>query len=209
MMLIIKLRGLQMNNKKFYLKYTFDFIVALIGFIITSPIILISYLVASIETGESGFFTQKRVGKYNQIFKIIKVKTMKSDTDLKTNVTTDKDPRITASGRFFRKTKIDELPQLINILKCEMSFVGPRPDVPEIINTMNEEDKEIILSVRPGITGPASLKYENEEEILAAKDNPERYNKEVIFPDKVRINKEYIENYSFFKDIYYIFKTVF
>jgi lipopolysaccharide/colanic/teichoic acid biosynthesis glycosyltransferase len=198
-----------MNNKKFYLKYTFDFIVALIGFIITSPIILISYLVASIETGESGFFTQKRVGKYNQIFKIIKVKTMKSDTDLKTNVTTDKDPRITASGRFFRKTKIDELPQLINILKCEMSFVGPRPDVPEIINTMNEEDKEIILSVRPGITGPASLKYENEEEILAAKDNPERYNKEVIFPDKVRINKEYIENYSFFKDIYYIFKTVF
>jgi len=198
-----------MNNKKFYLKYTFDFIVALIGFIITSPIILISYLVASIETGESGFFTQKRVGKNNQIFKIIKVKTMKSDTDLKTNVTTDKDPRITSSGRFFRKTKIDELPQLINILKGEMSFVGPRPDVPEIINTMNEEDKEIILSVRPGITGPASLKYENEEEILAAKDNPEKYNKEVIFPDKVRINKEYIENYSFFKDIYYILKTIF
>jgi len=198
-----------MNNKKFYLKYTFDFIVALIGFIITSPIILISYLVASIETGESGFFTQKRVGKDSQIFKIIKVKTMKSDTNLKTNVTTDKDPRITASGRFFRKTKIDELPQLINILKGEMSFVGPRPDVPEIINTMNEEDKEIILSVRPGITGPASLKYENEEEILAAKDNPEKYNKEVIFPDKVRINKEYIENYSFFKDIYYILKTIF
>jgi lipopolysaccharide/colanic/teichoic acid biosynthesis glycosyltransferase len=198
-----------MNNKKFHLKYTFDFIVALIGFIITSPIILISYLVASIETGESGFFTQERVGKDNQIFKIIKVKTMKSDTDLKTNVTTDKDPRITSSGRFFRKTKIDELPQLINILKGEMSFVGPRPDVPEIINTMNDEDKEIILSVRPGITGPASLKYENEEEILAAKGNPERYNKEVIFPDKVRINKEYIENYSFYKDIYYILKTIF
>jgi lipopolysaccharide/colanic/teichoic acid biosynthesis glycosyltransferase len=134
---------------------------------------------------------------------------MKSDTDLKTSVTTDKDPRITASGRFFRKTKIDELPQLINILKGEMSFVGPRPDVLEIINTMNEEDKEIILSVRPGITGPASLKYENEEEILAAKDNPEKYNKEVIFPDKIRINKEYIEKYSFFKDIYYILKTIF
>lgn len=199
----------KISSKNKFLKRIFDFIVALIGFIITSPIILVSYLVASIETGESGFFTQKRVGKDKQIFKIIKVKTMKSDTDLKTNVTTDKDPRITASGRFFRKTKIDELPQLINILKGEMSFVGPRPDVPEIINTMNEEDKEIILSVRPGITGPASLKYENEEEILAAKDNPERYNKEVIFPDKVRINKEYIENYSFFKDIYYILKTVF
>jgi lipopolysaccharide/colanic/teichoic acid biosynthesis glycosyltransferase len=198
-----------MNSKKFYLKYTFDFIVALIGFIITSPIILISYLVVFIETGESGFFTQNRVGKDNKIFKIIKIKTMKSDTNLKTNVTTEKDPRITTSGKFFRKTKIDELPQLINILKGEMSFVGPRPDVPEIINTMDEEDKKNILSVRPGITGPASLKYKDEEEILAEKDNPEEYNKEVIFPDKVELNKKYIKNYSFFKDIMYIFETIF
>lgn len=198
-----------MNNKKIYLKYTFDFIVAFLGLVITSPIILLSYLAVTIETGENGFFTQKRVGKDGKIFKIIKVKTMKSNTGHNTNVTTRKDPRITYSGKFFRKTKIDELPQLINILKGEMSFVGPRPDVPEIINTMDKEDKEIILSVRPGITGPASLKYESEEEILAAKDNPEKYNKEVIFPDKVRLNKEYIRNYSFAKDIYYIFKTIF
>lgn len=198
-----------MNNKQLYLKYTFDFIVALLGLIITSPIIILSYLAAAIETGENGFFAQKRVGKDGKIFKIIKVKTMKSNTGHNTNVTTKKDPRITYSGKFFRKTKIDELPQLINIIKGEMSFVGPRPDVPGIINTMSEKDKEIILSVRPGITGPASLKYENEEEILAEKNNPEKYNKEVIFPDKVRLNKEYIRNYSFAKDLYYIFKTIF
>jgi len=198
-----------MNKKQFYLKYIFDFIVALLGLIITSPIVFLSYLAAAVETGENGFFTQKRVGKDGEIFKIIKVKTMKSNTNHNTNVTTRKDPRITYSGKFFRKTKIDELPQLINIIKGEMSFVGPRPDVPELINTMNKEDKEIILSVRPGITGPASLKYENEEEILAEKDNPEKYNEEVIFPDKVRLNKEYIRNYSFAKDIYYIFKTIF
>jgi lipopolysaccharide/colanic/teichoic acid biosynthesis glycosyltransferase len=198
-----------MNSKQFYFKYTFDFIVALLGLIITSPIIILSYLAAAVETGENGFFTQKRVGKDGKIFKIVKIKTMKSNTEHKTNVTTRKDPRITYSGKFFRKTKIDELPQLINIIKGEMSFVGPRPDVPEIINTMSEEDKEVILSVRPGITGPASLKYENEEEILAEKDNPEEYNEEIIFPDKVRLNKEYIRDYSFVKDLYYIIKTIF
>jgi lipopolysaccharide/colanic/teichoic acid biosynthesis glycosyltransferase len=198
-----------MNSKQFYFKFTFDFIVALLGLIITSPIIILSYLAAAVETGENGFFTQKRVGKDGKIFKIVKIKTMKSNTEHKTNVTTRKDPRITYSGKFFRKTKIDELPQLINIIKGEMSFVGPRPDVPEIINTMSEEDKEVILSVRPGITGPASLKYENEEEILAEKDNPEEYNEEIIFPDKVRLNKEYIRDYSFVKDLYYIIKTIF
>ena len=198
-----------MISYKFFVKYFFDFILALIGLIITSPIILISYLIASYETGENGFFTQKRVGKNGEIFKVIKLKSMKSDMNYETNVTTKKDPRITTSGRFFRKTKIDELPQLINIIKGEMSFVGPRPDVPEIIHTMDEKDKEIILSVRPGITGPASIKYKNEEEILANKEDPEKYNKEVIFPDKVKINKEYIKNYSLAKDIYYIIKTIF
>ncbi|ADQ13558.1 sugar transferase [Halanaerobium hydrogeniformans] len=202
-------KKIRISKREKLIKRFFDFIIASIGLIIVLPIILISYLIALIETKESGFFTQKRVGKNGKIFKIIKVKTMKSNTKHNTNVTTKKDPRITNSGKFFRKTKIDELPQLINIVKGEMSFVGPRPDVPEIINTMNKDDKDIILSVRPGITGPASLKYENEEEVLAEKDNPEKYNEEVIFPNKVRLNKEYIRNYSFFKDIYYIFKTIF
>ena len=196
------------SNYQYKIKYILDFILALVGLVITSPIILLSFIIASIETKERGFFTQKRVGENSEIFKVIKIKSMKSNSNLKTNVTTNKDPRITVSGKIFRKTKIDELPQLINVLKGDMSFVGPRPDVPEIINTMDKKDKKIILSVRPGITGPASLKYKNEEEILAEKENPEKYNKEVIFPDKVEINKRYIKNYSLWKDVKYIIKTI-
>lgn len=133
---------------------------------------------------------------------------MRSDSFFQTTVTTDTDPRITRLGRFFRKTKLDELPQLIHVLLGQMSFVGPRPDVPGFADNLSGDDR-IILSVRPGITGPATLKYRNEESILAGQDDPERYNDEVIFPDKVRLNKEYVENYSFRKDIKYIWQTIF
>ena len=133
---------------------------------------------------------------------------MRDIPEFNSNVTTDRDPRITKIGRFFRKTKIDELPQLINVLKGDMSFVGPRPDVPGYADRLQGEDR-IILSVKPGITGPATLKYKNEEEILAKVDNPEKYNDEVIWPDKVRINKEYIKNWSLKRDIIYILKTIF
>ncbi|MCF6243486.1 MAG: sugar transferase, partial [Sulfurovum sp.] len=111
------------------------------------------------------------------------------------------------SGAFFRKTKIDELPQLFNVLFGSMSFVGPRPDVEGFADKLNTEDK-IILSLRPGITGPASLAYKNEEDILANKEYPERYNKEVIWPHKVQINKKYIKEWSLKKDILYMIKTV-
>ena len=132
---------------------------------------------------------------------------MKSSADVITTVTTSNDSRITNLGKFFRKKKIDELPQLINVLLGQMSFVGPRPDVPGFADRLKGKDK-IILSVRPGITGPAQLAYKNEEEILAKQDDIIKYNNEVIWPDKVAINMKYIENYSFFKDIYYIWKTV-
>ncbi len=103
---------------------------------------------------------------------------------------------------------MDELPQLVNVLRGDMSFVGPRPDVPGFADQLQDEDT-VILSIRPGITGPATLKYRNEEALLAEAEDPERYNREVIFPDKVRVNKEYIENYSLLNDIKYIFLTVF
>ena len=119
------------------------------------------------------------------------------------------DPRITKLGKIFRKTKIDELPQLINVLKGEMSFVGPRPDVKELVDTIPVGIRDIFLSIRPGITGPASIKYRNEEEILAGVEDSQVYNDEVIFPDKVHINLEYISKYNLFSDIGYIFKTVF
>ncbi|SKA09486.1 sugar transferase [Selenihalanaerobacter shriftii] len=190
------------------LKRSFDILFSLVGLSLTGIIIIISYIIATIDTKENGFFTQERVGKDGKRFKVIKIKTMKSNINFNTTVTTKSDPRITKSGEIFRKLKIDELPQLINVLKGDMSFVGPRPDVPEIMETLKEEDK-VILSVRPGITGPATLKYREEEKILAQVDDPEKYNEEVIFLDKVEINKKYIREYSFIKDIKYIFRTVF
>ena len=125
-----------------------------------------------------------------------------------TFITTSKDPRITKFGHFLRKTKLDELPQLWNVLIGQMSFVGPRPDVPGYADQLEGDDK-IILSVKPGITGPASLAFKDEEELLAQKDNPKQYNDEVIWPQKVKINKDYIRNYSFKNDIKYIIETVF
>jgi lipopolysaccharide/colanic/teichoic acid biosynthesis glycosyltransferase len=160
-----------------------------------------------VETESNGFFIQKRVGKDGKLFNVIKIKTMKKVDGVNTTITSSNDVRITKSGKFFRDTKIDELPQLWNVLIGDMSFVGPRPDVPGYADKL-ECDDLIVLTIRPGITGPASLKYKNEEEILSIQDNPKEYNDTVIWPDKVKINKEYIKNWSLKKDIEYIFKTV-
>ncbi len=194
-----------MNKIDKIVKRVFDFSLALVGLLLTWPIILIAWIVATIETKSNGFFLQKRVGENGKLFTIIKIKTMHNNKG--STVTTANDSRITKSGRFFRKYKIDELPQLINVLKGDMSFVGPRPDVPGYADRLKGEDR-IILSVKPGITGPATLKYKNEEQILAEVDDPVKYNNEVIWPDKVEINKEYIKNWSLKKDIEYIIKTV-
>lgn len=203
-----KVEFIEISKINRFIKRTFDIVVATMGLIFTSPIILISAFLVRIFYGESGFFTQVRVGKNGKKFKIVKIKSMSSRVKFDTTVTTDNDPRITKLGKFFRKTKIDELPQLINVVKGEMSFVGPRPDVEEVVNTLDEDEKRMYLSIRPGITGPASIKYKNEEEILANVDNPEQYSVEVIFKDKVDINFQYIRQYSFFKDIKYIVNTI-
>jgi lipopolysaccharide/colanic/teichoic acid biosynthesis glycosyltransferase len=195
-----------MSKKDKIIKRIFDFSLALIGLLVTWPIILIAWIVASIETKSNGFFLQKRVGENGKFFTIIKIKTMYPNKKGST-ITTANDSRITKSGKFFRKYKIDELPQLINVLKGDMSFVGPRPDVPGYADKLEGEDR-IILSIKPGITGPASLKYKNEEEILANVENPKEYNDKIIWPDKVKINKEYIKNWSLKKDIEYIIKTI-
>jgi lipopolysaccharide/colanic/teichoic acid biosynthesis glycosyltransferase len=192
---------------QWFLKRGFDIVFSAIGLVLTFWIILLAYVVATFDTGKSGFFRQKRVGLHGKLFEVIKIRTMREMSSVHTNVTIDTDPRITPLGRFFRKTKIDELPQLINILLGQMSFVGPRPDVPGFADEVRGADR-VILSVRPGITGPATLKYRNEEKFLAKQADPEQFNRDVIFPDKVRINKEYIENYSFFKDLVYIYKTL-
>jgi len=175
---------------------------------LTGWIIILAYIAASIDTNRNGFFTQERIGKGGMPFKVIKIRTMRDIPYFNTMVTALNDPRITPLGRFLRKTKIDELPQLINIFLGQMGFVGPRPDVAGYADKLMGEDR-VILSVRPGITGPATLKYRREEELLADQGDPEKYNDEVIFPDKVRLNREYVVNYSFWKDIIYIYRTVF
>jgi len=188
-------------------KRLFDIFFSFVGLILLLPIIVVSWLVASLDTGSNGFFIQKRVGKNGRLFNLVKIKTMNCIEGVETTVTSSKDARITRSGSFLRRSKLDELPQLWNILIGQMSFVGPRPDVPSYADRLTGKDL-IVLSVRPGITGPASLKYKNEEEMLSLQAAPEKYNDEVIWPDKVRINRDYIENYSFCKDLYYIWKTI-
>lgn len=198
---------LRMTRLQRTAKRAFDLIISAIGLACLWWLIFVSWLLATLDTRMNGFFTQIRIGRNGKLFKVIKIRTMRILPQHITVVTTSQDPRITQLGRIFRKTKIDELPQLINVLLGQMSFVGPRPDVPGFADKLSGEDK-IILSIRPGITGPATLKYRNEEELLAVESDPERYNREVIFPDKVRINREYVQNYRFMDDIKYIVQTV-
>ncbi len=188
-------------------KRLFDIAFSVVGIVVTLPVILVAWIVASLETRSNGLFVQKRIGQYGKPFYVWKIKTMKPVSGMDSTVTTSQDCRITKSGAFFRKTKIDELPQLFNVLFGQMSFVGPRPDVPGFADMLEGEDR-IILSIRPGITGPASLKYKDEEILLSRVQDPERYNKEVIWPDKVKINKAYIRNWSLSKDVGYLIKTV-
>lgn len=189
------------------IKRAFDIGLSLIAIALTFWITVIAFIVASLETKSFGIFRQKRVGKEGKLFTVYKIKTMKQVEGIKGTTTTANDPRITKSGKFFRDTKIDELPQLWNVLLGNMSFVGPRPDVEGYADQLTGEDR-LILSIRPGITGAASLKYKNEEAILAAQHNPKEYNDTVIWPDKVAINKAYIQNWSFQQDIRYIVKTI-
>ena len=148
---------------KAFIKRGFDVVLSALALVFLWWLILLAALVSRLDTGLNGFFLQQRVGRYGKLFTVIKIRTMKPVDGIDTSVTTDWDERITAIGRFFRKNKIDELPQLINVFIGDMSFVGPRPDVPGFADKLVGEDR-IILQVRPGITGPATLRYRNEEE---------------------------------------------
>jgi len=190
-----------------FTKRSFDIAASIVGILLTWWIVIIAWVVASIETRSNGLFVQKRVGCHGKLFNLYKIKSMRPIIGIDTTVTTAQDARITKSGKFFRKTKIDELPQLWNVLLGDMSFVGPRPDVAGYADLLEGEDR-MILELRPGITGPASLKYKDEEEILQGVADPKEYNDTVIWPDKVRINKKYIQEWSFMGDLGYIVETV-
>lgn len=189
------------------LKRSFDVLVSVVGLVLLGWLIIIAALLARCDTGGSGLFRQQRIGRGGRLFWIYKLRTMRPGSHLQTTVTTLHDPRITRLGRFWRRTKIDELPQLINVLQGDMSLVGPRPDVPQYLDRIRLE-APLMLAVRPGITGPASLKYRNEERLLAEQDDPETYNDEVIFPDKMRINEAYVRDYRFARDLTYLWQTL-
>lgn len=188
-------------------KRVFDLALAVVLLVLTSWLIALAVVAATLDTRRFGLFAQRRIGRDGNPFTLYKVRTMRDVEGVATVVTTTDDLRITPLGRLLRRTKIDELPQLINVVKGDMSFVGPRPDVPGFADLLEGDDR-VILSVRPGITGPATLKYRNEEAMLSEVDDPESYNRDVIFPDKVAINRRYIENYSLAGDIRYILETV-
>ncbi len=197
------------------LKYIFDRTVSLLGFIILLPVLVIVAILVKVKMpGGPVFFSQKRVGRDGRSFTMHKFRTMTVDHD-GSSVSVAGESRITPLGAKLRKYKLDELPELWNVLIGDMSFVGPRPDVPGYADTLVGEDREV-LQLRPGITGPASLKYRNEEELLArvalegidGYTDPVKYNDEVIYPDKVRLNRYYLHHYSFWMDIKMIFATV-
>ena len=192
------------------LKYIFDRLVSLIGLLMLWPVFIIVAILIKVKmTGGPVFFIQNRVGRHGKLFKVHKFRSMtvRKETDTVTGVAAAETARITPLGEKLRKYKLDELPELWDVLIGKMSFVGPRPDIPGYADQLQGEDREI-LKLRPGITGPASLKYRNEEDILASVDNPQQYNDEIIYPDKVRLNRYYLHHYSFIKDIQMIFCTV-
>ena len=189
------------------LKFIFDRLMAMIGLLVLWPVLLILLILIRIKIPDGpAIFKQKRVGRDGRIFTMYKFRSMTVGHE-GNSVSVAGESRITPFGATLRRYKLDELPELWNVLIGDMSFVGPRPDVPGYADQLSGDDREV-LRLRPGITGPASLKYRDEEELLAEQADPKKYNDEVIFPDKVRINRYYLHHYSFINDIKMIFCTI-
>lgn len=188
------------------LKYLFDKIAAFLGLVLASPILLIVAISIKFSMPGPVFFIQSRVGRNGRLFRMVKFRTMQVTHD-GGSISIKGENRITPLGATLRKYKLDELPELWNVLKGDMSLVGPRPDVPGYADQLKGNDR-MVLQLRPGITGAASLKYRNEEELLAGVDDPQKYNDEVIYPDKVRINIKYLEHWSFWLDLRILFCTI-
>ena len=190
------------------MKFFFDRIFSLFGLLVLAPVLFVVAVLIKIRMpGGPAIFRQRRVGRNGKLFTMYKFRSM-TVSHSGSSVSVAGESRITPLGAKLRKYKLDELPELWNVLKGDMSFVGPRPDVPGYADRLQGEDR-LILKLRPGITGPASLKYADEEELLAQVADPRRYNDEVIFPDKVRINLDYYYNRTFCGDIRLIFQTIF
>ena len=183
-------------------KRYFDFLLALVLFVFLSPILIFLVFISTIDTKQWGVFSQLRVGQEGKLFRIFKLRTLKNEKHYLGHL----DKSATTIGRYLRRSKLDELPQLYNVLIGDMSFVGPRPDLQGFADVLEGEDR-IILMVKPGVTGPATLKYKDEERVLERQKDPDDYNRTIIWVDKVKINKKYVQNYSFYLDLAFILKS--
>ena len=189
------------------MKIIFDIIASGLGLIVLSPLFLILAIWIKLDSKGPVFYRQVRVGRGNKDFRIFKFRSMRMGADKGSLVTIGgHDPRITRSGYFIRKFKLDELPQLINVFVGDMSLVGPRPEVRHYVDYWTPEQMHV-LDVRPGITDPASIKFRNENELMEKAEDPEKYYIEVIMQEKIKLYLEYVEKHSFFYDIVLIFKT--
>ncbi len=189
-----------LTNTQKKIKRSFDIVFSIIALLFLGFIIIILIITSRIIFKESGIFKQTRIGFGGRSFIIYKIKSISTKSTSKKIVS--------QYSTFIRYTKLDEIPQFYNVLIGDMSIVGPRPDIKGFADELKGEDS-IILTVKPGITGPASIHFKNEEQLLLNQNNSNHYNLNVVWPKKVEINKIYIREYSFFKDLYYIFKTIF
>lgn len=189
------------------MKRIFDIVASGIGLILLSPLFIILTIWIKCDSIGPVFYKQVRVGRNNMDFQLFKFRSMRVGSDKKGLITVGgHDPRITRSGYYIRKYKLDEFPQLINVFKGDMSLVGPHPEVRKYVDMYTEEQMHV-LDVRPGITDLASIRYRNENELLERVNDPDKYYVEVIMPDKLRINLEYVARHSFTFDIRLIFQT--
>ncbi len=186
-------------------KRGFDLVVGTLLLTLTAPVMAIAWILSTLDTRRNGLFVQTRVGRGGQTFVMFKIRTMRSTGG--STVTTATDPRITAVGALLRRLKLDELPQLVNVILGQMSLVGPRPDVPGFADELEGPDR-IVLSVRPGITGPAAVAFRHEQQLLANVEDPDAYNRDVIWPAKVELNRAYVEHWTFASDVRWILGTV-
>jgi len=201
-------KGDFMNIFNRVIKRIFDIVASGLGIIVLSPILLIIALIIKKESDGPVFFKQIRVGEKGRNFEILKYRTMVVDAEkMGRQITVGNDNRITKIGGFLRKYKLDELPQLINVFKGDMSLVGPRPEVPRYVEMYNEEQRKV-LDVKPGITDLASIRYRDENELLGTAEDPDDMYINTIMPDKLALNLEYINKSNVFFDIYIILKTI-
>lgn len=188
-------------------KRAFDVVVALLTLALTWWILLIALAAATVSCRKWGLFTQIRIGQHGKPFSILKIRTLRDDRGPAVPAVTASDPRVTRLGRFLRCTKLDELPQLLNVLAGQMSIVGPRPDEPGLADALEGPDR-LILTLKPGLTGPATLRFFHEADLLQQSADPQRFCREVLYPEKVRLNLDYLENYSLHLDCVIVVQTL-